>query len=127
MSGLRRILSLPLRLAIDPVERLVKRKLAGLIDACLEPVKSDLQLLNGKMDQILDINIAPDVLRDFRTHNEALRAIQADCDLVREMNPMFQSLLRDLMRLQLQVEELAFRLEVDGRQTVADPQRRGAA
>ena len=111
MSGFRRFFLTPVRLLIDPVERLIKRKLAGLIDACLEPVRDDLRVLNAKMDQILDINVAPAVLQDFRTHNETLRAIQADCDLVREMNPMFNSFLRDLTRLQLQCEDLSWRLD----------------
>ncbi|MDB5349805.1 MAG: hypothetical protein JWN86_1052 [Planctomycetota bacterium] len=117
MSGLRQLLLKPIRLVIDRVERLVKRKLAGLIDACLEPVRDDLKVLNAKMDQILDINIAPEVLQDFRTHNETLRAIQADCDLVREMNPMFNSFLRELTRLQLECEEMSWRLEQRERTT----------
>ena len=111
MSGLRRIILKPIHLVIDPLERFVKRKLAGLIEACLEPVRNDLKVLNAKMDQVLDINVAPEVLQDFRAHNETLRAIQADCDLVRDMNPMFNSFLRDLMRLQLQCEEMSSRLD----------------
>lgn len=111
MSRLKSLLLSPFRLLFDPVERLVKRKLSGLIDACLEPVREEQRVLNAKMDAILDINVSPDVLRDFRVHNETLRAIRADCDLIREMNPMFQAALRDLMRLQLQCEELAWRLD----------------
>jgi hypothetical protein len=110
MPGLKRLVLSPFRIAFGPIERAVKRKLAGLIDACLEPVRADQKILDAKMDTILDINLAPEVLRDFRSHNETLRAIRADCDLVREMNPMFQSALRDLMRLQLQIEELAWRM-----------------
>jgi len=107
MSRLRALIAAPFR----PLERAVKRKLAGLIDDRLDPVRADLCILNAKMDRILDINVAPDVLRDFRTHNEALRAIQADCDLLRELNPMFNSALRDLMRLQLGLEELSDRVD----------------
>ena len=72
------------------------------------------------MDQILDINVAPDVLQDFRAHNETLCAIQADCDLVREMNPMFNSFLRDLMRLQLRCEELSHRIDRGSPRTAGD-------
>jgi hypothetical protein len=111
MPGLKRLLLSPVRLVLDPLEGWIKGKLAGLIDARLEPVREDLKTINSKLDTVLDINLAPDVLRDFRAHNEALRAIRADCDLMRELNPMVQSMLRDLMRLQLQCEELAWRLD----------------
>ncbi len=111
MPWLKRWLTAPVRIVVDPVERLIKSKLAGLIDARLEPVRDELKSLHEKLDTILDINLAPDVLRDFRTHNETLRDILADCDLLRELNPMVQSALRDLMRLQLQGEELAWRLD----------------
>ncbi len=93
------------------LEQFIKGKLAGVIDERLEPLKADLQSLNAKMDRILDINIAPEVLSDFRRHNEALRAIQADCDLIREQNPLFNSFLRNLMRLQLGCEEIARKIE----------------
>ena len=101
----------PVSLVIGPIERMIKRKLAGLIDACLEPVRQDLRDANAKMDRILDINIAPDVLRDFRVHNETLRAIRASSDLVREQNPLFNSLLRDLSRIELRLEELSGKVE----------------
>jgi hypothetical protein len=107
MPGLKGMLLAPARL----VERLIKGKLSGLIDNRLEPVRDELKAIQAKLDTILDINLAPDVLRDFRHHNETLRAIRADCDLIRDMNPMFQSALRDLMRLQLQCEEIAWRLQ----------------
>lgn len=114
MPGLKRLVLTPVRFVLRPV----KRKLAGLIDSRLEPLREDLSTLradlkaiDGKLAAFLDISLAPEVLRDFRAHNEALRAIRADCDLIREMNPMFQSALRDLMRLQLQCEELAWRLD----------------
>ena len=101
----------PFRRLTRPLHRTLKRKIVGLIQFALEPTQAEIRTLNDKMDRILDINLAPDVLRDFRLHNEMLRAIQADCDLIREMNPMFNSFLRDLMRLQLKAEELAWRLE----------------
>ena len=114
MPGWKTIATKPIRMVVGPVERLVKRKLAGLIDACLEPVREDLRIANAKMDRILDLNLAPDVLRDFRIHNETLRAIQADSDLIREQNPLFQSMLRDLSRIELRLEELSARSEGRG-------------
>jgi hypothetical protein len=123
----------PFRRLLDPLRRTVKRKLVDLIQFALEPTQAELHTLNDKMDRILDINLAPDVLREFRIHNETLRAILADCDLVRDMNPLFNSVLRDLMRLQLQSEELAWRLEqcmpwsdTDGSESGANPEREAA-
>src|SRR4051812_46342930 len=101
----------PFRILTRPLQQAIKRKLVRLIELALEPTIAEIRMLNFKMDRILDINLAPNVLRDFRLHNETLRTIQADCDLIREMNPMFNSFLRDLMRLQLKAEELAWRLE----------------
>src|SRR4051794_21703476 len=91
----------PFRVLSRPLQQAIKRKIVGLIEFALEPTNAEIRMLNLKMDRILDINLSPNVLRDFRIHNETLRAIQADCDLIREMNPMFNSFLRDLMRLQL--------------------------
>jgi hypothetical protein len=91
--------------------RKVDAHITKLLNAALEPVQTELHSLNAKMDRILDINIAPDVLRDFRIHNESLRAIQADCDLLREMNPLFDSFLRHLITMQLTCEDLAEQLE----------------
>ncbi len=124
MSRLTTRIAAPFRLVLRPWERAVKRKLAGLIDDRLEPVRADLRALNDKMDRILDLNVAPAVLSDFRAHNEALRAIQADCDLLRELNPMFNSFLRDLMRLQLGWEELSDRID---RRDLPEPSRRRSA
>jgi hypothetical protein len=110
----------PVRFVTRPLYRALKAKLVSLIRFALEPLQAEVRTLDRKMDRILDINIAPDVLRDFRAHNERLRRIQADCDLIREMNPMFNSFLRDLMRLQIQSEEIAWLLD-RGEPRVADP------
>src|SRR3954452_23075413 len=79
---------------LRPVKRVIKGWILDLSSVALEPLRAELRGLNDKMDRILDLNVTPDVLGDFRKHNETLRAIQADCALLREMNPLFNSVLR---------------------------------
>jgi|GEM_PF-5877970 len=119
------MLSRLLKLSLSPFLRLtapLRRVLIRKFDArvhhvfqvALEPTHTELRQLHEKMDRFLDISRSPGALKDFADQTEAiraLRAIQHDCDLIREMNPMLNSVLRDLMRLQLRYEELTWRLE----------------
>ncbi|WP_422929456.1 hypothetical protein [Singulisphaera sp. PoT] len=114
-----------LKLALRPFARLsapLRRALIRRFDArvnhvfqlALEPTRAELHQLNEKMDRFLEISSSPGALKDFADQAEAIRAIRAiqhDCDLIREMNPMLNSVLRDLMRLQLRYEELTWRLD----------------
>jgi len=88
-------------------------RVAALLREALGPLQvlpvllDEVRVLDAKTDRILDLDLTPEVLRDFRAHNETLRAIRADCDLLRELNPLANSLLRDLMRLQARLDDPA--------------------
>jgi hypothetical protein len=112
----------PVRHLENSLWRPLKRKIVALIQVALEPTQAEFRTLNervdrelpilhAKIDRIVDINVAAEVLRDLHIHNNTLRAILADCELIREMDPMFNSFLRDLMRLQMQTDELVWCLE----------------
>lgn len=129
----------PVRFLIDPLQRAVLRKLAAQIDSSLAPVRDDLMSLHADLaalstghekarTELGAINEKLEALLEIQTR---LRSIAADCDLIRDLDPMFNSFLRDQMRLQVSVEELSWRLDrgmADAAGRVVDaPSERGAA
>ncbi len=118
LSQIMKLVLRPVAKITAPLRRALIRRFDArvnhLLNVALEPTQTELHLLNEKMDRFLTISRSPGALKDFSDQTEAiraLRAIQHDCDLIREMNPMLNSVLRDLIRLQLQYEELARKLD----------------
>lgn len=116
MNRFLRVLIAPVRSLTAPLRRAVlarfDARVAGLLREALGPLEilpvllEEVRTLDRKTDRILELELTPEVLRDFRAHTETLRAIRADCDLIRELNPLANSLLRDLLRLQARFDEV---------------------
>lgn len=95
MNRFMNLLLSPLRAIFGPIKRLIWGKLSTLVDSRLEPVKNDLLIISTRVEEIRD----------------EVKTLRADCEILRDLNPMFNTFYRDLTRLQLRCEAIADRLD----------------
>jgi hypothetical protein len=96
MSGTWKLAAKPVRFVFRPLYRALLRRLAAQLEASLVPVRQEVAAMSDRLQATLD------------AMDEALRT---DRELIRDQDALFNSFLRDLSRLQVGVEELAWRLD----------------